>query len=360
MFGTGFKAAKCKTVLRLAIARIKLLRNKRDIQLKQMRRDIAQLLQTGQEPSARIRAEHVIREQNIGDAYDIIELFCEVVVVRLPILEAQKVCPLDLKEAVSSLIYVAPRAADLPELLQLRSLFASKYGKEYIAAASELRPECGVNRLIISKLSLMTPSGESKLNLLKEIAADHKLEWDPVDTLAELLKKPEDLLDGPKCFTGATNMPSYAEDVEDDNKIFLPKTSSTHSVLQGKQQQMRSRSVLGATTSVENESDRVKQFVPSVLHKHEKFSTTSYSSTPMSQQISSPSKSICISQRQPGSEDLVEMTCSSFAGVSSREAATYRDFASAVHAAAESAEHAAAAARTAASLAHVSLRRNLQ
>lgn len=37
------------------MSRIKLLRNKRDISVKQMRKDIAQLLQTGQEPSARIR-----------------------------------------------------------------------------------------------------------------------------------------------------------------------------------------------------------------------------------------------------------------------------------------------------------------
>lgn len=44
-----------KTLLKLAMARIKLLRNKRDIQIKQLRKDIAQLLTTGQEPSARIR-----------------------------------------------------------------------------------------------------------------------------------------------------------------------------------------------------------------------------------------------------------------------------------------------------------------
>lgn len=37
------------------MARIKLLRNKREIQVKQMRKEISQLLTTGQEPSARIR-----------------------------------------------------------------------------------------------------------------------------------------------------------------------------------------------------------------------------------------------------------------------------------------------------------------
>ena len=37
------------------MARIKLLRNKREIQVKQMRKEISQLLTSGQEPSARIR-----------------------------------------------------------------------------------------------------------------------------------------------------------------------------------------------------------------------------------------------------------------------------------------------------------------
>lgn len=44
-----------KTLLKLTIPRIKLLRNRREIHIKQMRRDIAKLLETGQEATARIR-----------------------------------------------------------------------------------------------------------------------------------------------------------------------------------------------------------------------------------------------------------------------------------------------------------------
>ncbi len=61
-----------------------------------------------------------------------------------------RLCPLDLKEAISSLIFAAPRCADLPELLQIQGLFAVKYGKEFAAAATELRPDCGVNRRVWS------------------------------------------------------------------------------------------------------------------------------------------------------------------------------------------------------------------
>ena len=50
-----FFSVYSKTLLKLTIPRIKLLRNRREIQLKQMRRDIAKLLETGQEATARIR-----------------------------------------------------------------------------------------------------------------------------------------------------------------------------------------------------------------------------------------------------------------------------------------------------------------
>lgn len=57
-------------------------------------------------------------------------------------------CPLDLKEAISSVCFAAPRCADLPELLQVHMLFASKYGKEFVSAATGLMPDCGVNRQV--------------------------------------------------------------------------------------------------------------------------------------------------------------------------------------------------------------------
>jgi len=37
-------------------------------------------------------------------------------------------CPDECKEAVPSLIYAAARFGDLPELLELRTLFTEKYG----------------------------------------------------------------------------------------------------------------------------------------------------------------------------------------------------------------------------------------
>lgn len=163
-----------------------------------MRREIAQFLQTGQEAIARIRVEHVVREQNVWAAYEILELFCEFVLARVPVLEGQKECPPELREAVASIIFAAPRCSDLPDLLQIKNLFSAKYGKEFVLAATELRPDTSVNRALIEKLSVSAPSAETRLKLLKEIAQEYNLDWDSSKTEAEFSKKHEDLLDGSK------------------------------------------------------------------------------------------------------------------------------------------------------------------
>ena len=46
---------RSKTSLRMAVARIKLLRNRKEAQVRQMRREVAQLLEANQDMTARIR-----------------------------------------------------------------------------------------------------------------------------------------------------------------------------------------------------------------------------------------------------------------------------------------------------------------
>ncbi|KAM0011226.1 putative vacuolar protein sorting-associated protein Ist1 [Helianthus debilis subsp. tardiflorus] len=207
LFFNSFNTSKCKTAAKLAVARIKLLRNKREVVVRQMRRDIALLLQSGQDATARIRVEHVMREQNILAANEFIELFCELIVQRLTIIAKQRECPADLKEGISSLIFAAPRCSEIPELAALRDVFEKKYGKDFVGAATDLRPSCGVNRMLIDKLSVRTPAGELKLKVLKEIAKEYQIDWDTTESETELLKPPEKLIDGPPTFVSASSMP---------------------------------------------------------------------------------------------------------------------------------------------------------
>ncbi|XP_058074034.1 uncharacterized protein LOC131222841 isoform X2 [Magnolia sinica] len=145
MLSKSFKAGKCKTSLKLAMARVKVLKYKTEAEVKQMKRELALILEAGQEQTARIRVEHVIREEKTMAAYDIIKLYCELIVAQLPVIESQKNCPIDLKEAISSVIFASARCAGIPELQDVRKHFIAKYGKEFTTAALELRPECRVN-----------------------------------------------------------------------------------------------------------------------------------------------------------------------------------------------------------------------
>ncbi|KAH0451418.1 hypothetical protein IEQ34_018717 [Dendrobium chrysotoxum] len=224
MLSKSFKSGKCKTSLKLGISRIKLLKNRRDIQVKQLRRELAQLLATGQEQTARIRVEHVIREEKTLSAYDLIEIYCELIVARMPIIESQKSCPIDLKEAISSVIFASPRCADIPELMDARKQFVAKYGKEFVTSALELRPDCGVNRMIVEKLSAKTPDIETKMKILTAIAKEHDVKWDSKAFDEELQKPKEDLLNGSSSFAGANKM-----SMEPLNINFPPNVSQAES-----------------------------------------------------------------------------------------------------------------------------------
>ncbi|XP_057998214.1 uncharacterized protein LOC110659061 isoform X2 [Hevea brasiliensis] len=227
IFSPRFSSSKCKTAATMAVARKKLLRKKREVVVRQMRRDIAMLLQSGQDATARIRVEHVIREQNVLAANEFIELFCELVVARLTIIAKQRECPADLKEGIASLVFASPRCSEIPELMAMRKIFEKKYGKDFVSAAIDLRPNCGVNRMLIDKLSVRTPTGEVKLKVMKEIAKEHQIEWDTAESEKELLKAPEELIEGPNTFVSATRLPikpSPVKTAETSNPTIISTT----------------------------------------------------------------------------------------------------------------------------------------
>eukprot|EP01018_Ginkgo_biloba_P018752 Gb_28579 [translate_table: standard] len=286
LLGKGFKSSKCSALLKMAVSRIKLLKNKREIQCKQFRRDIAQLLQNGQEASARLRVEHVFREKNMLDAYFLIEGFCYLITERMVSIEKQRACPNDLKEAIASLIFAAPRCADLPELQDVRSIFAAKYGNEFSAAAAELRPDCGVNRQIIEKLSSRAPSGEIKLRLLKEIAAENGIEWNFEKAETEMLKPAEDLLDGQKCFFPGNQV--YVKPTDGAKQALVPEDAKVSSELDRRPSSSAvtqtatvayAPPVLPASPSANDGLKNKQQYLPFARQEHTKLYTAENNAT---------------------------------------------------------------------------------
>lgn len=206
MLTKSFNSTKCKMSLKLASSRLKLLKNKKEVQVKQMKRELAQLLDSGQDRTARIRVEHVVREEKMMAAYDLIEIYCELIVARLPIIESQKNCPIDLKEAITSVVFASPRCGDIPELVDVRKHLTAKYGKEFINAAIELRPNCGVSRMLVEKLSAKAPDGKTKMRMLGAIAEEHGVKWDPKSVEEAESVPPNDLLNGSGSLDNAGNI----------------------------------------------------------------------------------------------------------------------------------------------------------
>lgn len=175
MGGKRFDQNSCKVNLKLAISRLKLQKNKKENQIKDTKREISELLKSGKDESARIKVEGVIREDFIIEAHEILELFCELILARLGVIQISRECPMDLREAVCTIIYAAPRA-EVKELTLIREQLIAKFGKEFALDAIHNKDNCA-NTRVVHKLSVQTPENYLVFQYLNEIAKAYNLEW---------------------------------------------------------------------------------------------------------------------------------------------------------------------------------------
>ncbi len=130
--------------------------------------------QQGKDESARIRVENIIRSDITTELLEILELYCELLLARIGLLEA-KDCDPGLEEAVKSIIYAAPRT-DIKELQQARQLLVEKYGKEFALDAIDNR-DGKVAERVVKKLRVEPPEPELVNSYLKEIARTYGVQW---------------------------------------------------------------------------------------------------------------------------------------------------------------------------------------
>ncbi len=91
----------------MAVQRIQISKNKKSNHSKHQKREVANLLAAKKEELARIRVEHIIREDFNIEALEVLELMCELVHERVPVIAASKSCPVDLQEAVCSIVWAS-------------------------------------------------------------------------------------------------------------------------------------------------------------------------------------------------------------------------------------------------------------
>ena len=178
-FFLGFQESKLKSHLKMAVHRIAIQVNKKTSAQKHAKREIATLLADMKDEKARIKVEHVIREDFTIEALGLLELLCELTHERSKYIASEKTCPADLKEAIVSLIWATNRV-DIAELDEVKKQFTLKYGKEFSEEANNNAANT-VNVRLFQKLSVTPPSAFLVIRYLEEIAREYEVEWVSTD-----------------------------------------------------------------------------------------------------------------------------------------------------------------------------------
>jgi len=190
MFG-GYSETKLKPTLKMAVSRFNMAANKKTALMKQQMREIAKLLDEDppKEEKARIRAEALIRDDGVVEAYEILQLSCELLSERIKLISASKTCPEDLVSTVATLMWASTRV-DIKELIDVRKQFKAKFGKKFDASA--LNNEGGIlNERVVAKLSIQPPTAYLVQTYLEKIADQFGVHWEAAQKLsAENLSSP--------------------------------------------------------------------------------------------------------------------------------------------------------------------------
>jgi vacuolar protein sorting-associated protein IST1 len=102
-----FNPSRLKVQLKLSISRLKMLQSKKTSLNQQHRREIATLLEKDKESSARVRVEHIIRDDMVIEAMEGLELYCDLLLARFGLIEQYKcVCIHKIIEGYNAYIYL--------------------------------------------------------------------------------------------------------------------------------------------------------------------------------------------------------------------------------------------------------------
>ncbi|XP_017223557.1 uncharacterized protein LOC108200014 [Daucus carota subsp. sativus] len=168
LLGRGF-VSKCKSLIKPTKTRLEALRKRAEAKQRFLKEDLAKLLANGLDINAYGRTEEFLAGLCMLSHYDFIEYTCDFILKNLSIMQKQRECPENCREAVGSLMFAAARFSDLPELRDLRDAFQERYGNSI---------EHFVNQKFVDKLASRPPTLEKKLQLLRDIALEFSIKWD--------------------------------------------------------------------------------------------------------------------------------------------------------------------------------------
>jgi vacuolar protein sorting-associated protein IST1 len=179
---------KLKSTLRLLIPRLRNAQQKDTALSVAARREMADLLATNRESSARIRVENIIHTDVTVELMEILELYAELLLARAGLLDVRDKNVKDgitsgasdetgLEEAAASIIYAAPRLPrEVRELGLVRGMLIERFGKEFAVKANENEGNIVPNR-VAEKLKVEPPSAKLVQAYLEEIARSYGVDW---------------------------------------------------------------------------------------------------------------------------------------------------------------------------------------
>ncbi|KAJ4828456.1 hypothetical protein Tsubulata_005682, partial [Turnera subulata] len=168
-----------KSLIRQAQIHLAAQRTRRDTIIRQSRADIAQLLQHGLSQQVLNRIEQLHKDQCLLSTYDQINELCQYILANMSQISqhSDPLClPVNVGQAVSSIIYAASRCGELPELHMIRNLFRQRYGSKFDTTNVELLPGNLVDSRIKERLSVNSATDGMKLHLINDIAAQYNLD----------------------------------------------------------------------------------------------------------------------------------------------------------------------------------------
>lgn len=183
MFKTPYQEKVIKVNLKLAIQRLKNLEKKKSEMALRSRKEIADYLRDNKIDRAKIRVEHIIREDYYVEALEIIEMNLDLILARIGTLtnDKGKVPPVSIQPAVETVIWSFTKLDnnELPDLRKVMDQFKAKYGKEYINKVINNDQNTNVNAKLKSRLDLVQPKDYIVERYLEMIGDSYKIPYTP-------------------------------------------------------------------------------------------------------------------------------------------------------------------------------------
>ena len=135
MFGPRFNEQKLKVNLGLVVTRLKLIEKKKTDQALRARPEIADYVRNAKVDRARVRVEHIIREDYMVEAMELVEMYADLLAGRVGLMKQSKALDEGLKTPISTLIWATPRLVQYcQEIKVVHDILGAYYGKKYVEA----------------------------------------------------------------------------------------------------------------------------------------------------------------------------------------------------------------------------------